>query len=159
MGGQNRPKTKKKFFFRRKQSECVSLNFFLGSLAPAVGFLAQVEVGPDFRVWPKIALGGFFGRFWIKIKQNLKSFPEITRKAMNLIFFFNEAQWKCFPRENKKKNKSWHFWGPSWACGCGLHWENGSERPKSGKMKQNLKSTTELTRKAMKLIFFLNEAQ
>ena len=64
----------------------------IGSLAPEVRFLAQVEVGPDFPVLPKIALGGVFDRFWVKIKQTLKSTTEITRKAMKLIFFLNEAQ-------------------------------------------------------------------
>ena len=53
LGGQNRPKTKKKFFFgESKVSALVKKK--IGSLAPEVAFLAQVEVGPDFRVWPKI---------------------------------------------------------------------------------------------------------
>ena len=63
-----------------------------GSLALLVGLLAQVECRADFRVLPKIALGGIFGRFRAKIKQNKKSTTELPRKATDLIFFLNEAQ-------------------------------------------------------------------
>ena len=90
-GGSKSAKTKKKFFFGgSKVSALVKKK--IGPLAPGVGFPAQVECRADFRVWPKIALGGFFGRSCVKIKRTLKSTTELTRRAMNLIFFLNEAQ-------------------------------------------------------------------
>ena len=82
----------KKSFFSEKVKCVRQFKKKIGSLAPEVRFLAQVEVGPDFRGWPKNGLGGFFGRFCVKIEQTLKSFPELTRKAMDLIFFLNDAQ-------------------------------------------------------------------
>ena len=80
----------------------------IGSLALLIGLLAQVE--PHFRVLPKIALGGIFAWFRVKIKQNSKSTTEITRRATDLIFFLNEAQWGDFPGKIPK-NQVWALSG------------------------------------------------
>ena len=66
----------KKSFFSEKVKCVRQFKKKIGSLAPEVRFLAQVEVGPDFRVWPKNGLGGFFGRFCVKIERKAQKGPQ-----------------------------------------------------------------------------------
>ena len=101
----------KKSFFSEKAKWVLSFKKKIGSLALLVGLLAQVECRADFRIMPKIALGGIFAWFRVKIKQNSKSTTEITRRATELIFFLNEAQWSAFPGKIPK-NQVWALSGP-----------------------------------------------
>ena len=93
----------KKSFFSEKAKWVLSFKKKIWSLAPEVRFLAQVEFRADFRVWPKIALGG---DFWPILGQNeakFKKYHRINQKGYEAKFFFKRSAMKCFPRKNSEK--------------------------------------------------------
>ena len=74
--GSKSAKNQKKTAFSVKAKCLLSFKKKIGSLAPEVNFLAQVECRADFRVWPKMGLGGVSGRFWAKSHSEAPNRPQ-----------------------------------------------------------------------------------
>ena len=102
-GVKNYRKSKKTGFSEKAKCVC-PFKKKNGSLAPAVAFLARVEVGPDFPVWPKMGKSAFWKPKIDKKSKIWHRGPQSTRKVPNLIV--SEFSLKIWPMSFHLKKKS-----------------------------------------------------